>query len=207
LVVLTHLHADHVGGISGVLRHRAVAEAQVGPLDEPPAQAARVAGDLAAAGVPVARAVAGERRASGPVSWQVVWPQRVIRTDGSVPNNASVVLLVDVAGVRLLLTGDVEPAAQRALQPVLAGLLGGRPVDVLKVAHHGSALQSPELLAMLRPRVALVSVGAENRYGHPDPGTLGLLSATGAVIRRTDLGGDLALVGPSERLGVVARGR
>jgi competence protein ComEC len=108
-------------------------------------------------------------------------------------------MLVDTMGVRLLLCGDVEPPAQRGLLATWAA----NPVDVLKVAHHGSAYQSPELLAAVRPRVALISVGAQNDYGHPAGRTLRALHRLGAIVRRTDRDGTVAVVGPSARLRVV----
>jgi competence protein ComEC len=129
----------------------------------------------------------------------VVWPRRIIEGEGSAPNNASIVMLVDTLGVRLLLLGDVEPPAQRALLTTWAA----GPVDVLKVAHHGSAYQSPQLLAAVRPRVALISVGAGNDYGHPARRTLRALRRLGAVVRRTDRDGTVAGVGPAARLRVV----
>ena len=202
LALLTHLHSDHVDGLPGVLGGRQVDVVEVGPLDEPADGAERVAGAVADKRVPVRRVVTGEQSQIGPLRWRVLWPARVLR-DGSVPNNASIVILVEVAGLRLLLTGDVEEAAQRALRRALAGIT----VDVLKVAHHGSPSQDPGLLAGLRPRVALVSVGADNRYGHPAPATLGLLGAVGAAVWRTDRDGDVAVVGDGGRLRVARRGR
>ncbi len=101
-------------------------------------------------------------------------------------------LSVRTGGVRLLLAGDVEPAVQRELlrRP------GGAPhVDVLKVPHHGSAYQEGEWVRRVAPRVALVSVGADNGYGHPAPRTLDALRATGALVERTDQHGDLAVTG------------
>jgi competence protein ComEC len=77
---------------------------------------------------------------------------------------------------------------------------------VLKVPHHGSAYQAPELLRALRPRVALVSVGAGNDYGHPAPGTLRALVAAGAVVGRTDRDGDLAVVADGDGPRLVPRG-
>ncbi len=65
--------------------------------------------------------------------------------------------------------------------------------DVLKVAHHGSSNLDPDLLARIRARVAVVSVGADNDYGHPAPGTLARLAGEGMAIRRTDESGDIAL--------------
>ncbi|MEU6440045.1 ComEC/Rec2 family competence protein [Streptomyces sp. NPDC047046] len=193
LVVLSHFHADHVAGLEGVLRGRAVGAVQTTVLAEPAGQAATVRRTAAEHGVPVLTAVAGERRAVGGVSWEVVWPPAgggPVGDDG--PNDASLVLSVRTGGVRLLLAGDVEPPVQRELlrRP------GGAPrVDVLKVPHHGSAYQEGEWLQRVAPRVALVSVGADNEYGHPAPRTLDALRGTGALVERTDQHGDLAVTG------------
>jgi competence protein ComEC len=203
-VVLSHLHADHVEGLPGAFRGRTVGEVVVGPLDEPPEQAEEVRGWVAAAGVLWRRAAVGEERQVGDVRWQVVWPVRVIRGEGSDPNNASIVLVVDTGGVRLLLTGDVEAAAQAALVPLIAGL--DPPVDVLKVPHHGSRSQDPELVATVHPRLAVVSVGAGNTYGHPAPETLAAYSDEGVPVLRTDLSGDIAVVGSGADLRLVPRG-
>ncbi len=200
-MVLSHLHSDHVDGLPGVLRGRSVAAVQVGPLGEPAERAQMVREVTRAAGVPLVSVQFGEQRRVGDLSWEVVWPARVIRGEESVPNNASIVLLAEIDGVRLLLTGDVEPLAQRAL--LGNGTLG--PVDVLKVPHHGSAHQAPGLLAAADPRVAVVSVGADNDYGHPAQSTLDDLTAGGALIARTDRDGDIAIVGPADRLRVVRR--
>jgi competence protein ComEC len=73
-------------------------------------------------------------------------------------------------------------------------------VDVLKVAHHGSAYQNPDLIRLVAPRVALISCGADNPYGHPAPSTVAALRSGGAVVLRTDRDGALA-VGGSEGAG------
>jgi competence protein ComEC len=118
--------------------------------------------------------------------------------EGSAANNASVVLLVEVAGVRILLTGDAEPEAQAALARAVPGLR----VDVLKVPHHGSRFQDIDWLLGLDARVALVSVGEDNGYGHPAPGLLDALASPGTVIRRTDVAGDVAVLVDDGRLRV-----
>lgn len=197
-VLLTHFHADHVDGLPGVLDGRAVGEVQVSGLAEPADGAARVEGWAAAARVPVRVPSYGETGRAGDVSWEVRAPRRIL--DGS-PNDASVVLLVETAGIRLLLTGDVEPVAQAALAREAIG-----EVDVLKVPHHGSRHQEPAWLSSLHPRVALVSVGEDNDYGHPAPDLLEALTADGALVRRTDRDGDVAVLVRDGELRVAVRG-
>ncbi|POX64302.1 hypothetical protein C3492_06395 [Streptomyces sp. Ru62] len=217
LLVLTHFHADHVAGLPGVLRGRAVAAIETTAFAEPAEQAEFVRREAAERHIPVTSAVAGEERRTGPLTWRVLWPPpppppsqgpRVPPVGQGAgagwepegPNDASIALLVRTGGLRLLLLGDLEPPAQQALvrSPAGAELAG---VDVLKVAHHGSAYQEPELLRLAAPRVALVSAGAGNPYGHPAPATMAALRAGGAVVLRTDRDGALAVTGTGGRRG------
>ncbi|HET9381776.1 MAG TPA: ComEC/Rec2 family competence protein [Streptomyces sp.] len=205
MVVLTHFHADHVAGLPGVLRGRSVGAVETTEFAEPADQAAFVRRVAAGRGVPVTRAAAGLERRVGALSWKVLWPPPAHTAPQSSPgrsparlpdgaNDASVTLLVRIAGLRMLFLGDLEPPAQRELLESPAGPeLEG--VDVLKVAHHGSAHQDPDLIRRAAPRLALISVGADNSYGHPAPGTLAALRAGGAVVLRTDRDGSLAVTG------------
>jgi competence protein ComEC len=205
LVVLTHFHADHVDGLAGIADGRRVGAIETTPLADPPDGVADVTAVARGIGLVPARAPYGVPRTVGDLTLQVLWPTAQAPTvgpgDGSTANNASVVLLVQVRGVRLLLCGDIEPEGQAALARAFPGLR----VDVLKVPHHGSRYQDLDLLASLGARLALVSVGADNDYGHPAPGTLAALAGTGARVLRTDVDGDLVVVERDGRLAAVTR--
>ncbi|GAU69986.1 integral membrane protein MviN [Streptomyces sp. NBRC 110611] len=213
LLILTHFHADHVDGLPGALRGRSVGAIETTTLEDPPGQAAFVRATSAAARIPVIRAMPGERRRLGPLSWEVLWPPAPAPAaapgafgSGAVegPNDASVTLLVRTGGLKLLLLGDLEPPSQQALLTAHPELSA---VDVLKVAHHGSAYQDPALIRRLTPRLALISAGAGNPYGHPAPRTIAVLHALGARVLRTDTDGALAVLGTPGRLSAAVGGR
>ena len=198
LVLLTHDHADHVDGLAGVARGRQIELLQVGPLEEPePAVQLAERMDL-----PLQRPALGERRRLGDLRWEVLAPSRVFRGTRSDPNNSSLVLRVTAGPTTVLLTGDVEPEAQRDL------LRRGHDLraTVLKVPHHGSRHQEPAFLDAVGASVVLTSVGAGNDYGHPSGEVLDRLTARGAASYRTDLHGDVALAHQGGRLVVVTRG-
>lgn len=207
LLLLTHFHADHVRGLPGALRGRAVGAIQTTSLDEPHDQAEFVRRTAAAARVPVVRAVPGERRRLGPLDWQVLWPGADSRGGApsfvsEEPNDSSVTLFVRSGALTLLLLGDLEPLSQQ-------GLLRRYPalprVDVLKVAHHGSGYQDTALLHNADPGVALISCGADNPYGHPAARTVRALRAGGAKVLRTDRDGAIAVTGAGRELRAVGR--
>lgn len=203
LLVVSHLHADHVDGLDGVVRGRAVAEIDVGPDRGPAGGWAAVLRAAAGAGAPVRTVAAGERREVAGVTVDVLAPVRTFTGSRSDPNNDSVVLRVRTGGRTLLLTGDVEVEAQEAILGAGVDLRA----DVLKVPHHGSAYQFPPFLDAVHASAAVVSVGAGNDYGHPSPLLLTQLARLGVPVARTDRGGDVAIAQRDGRLVIVTRSR
>ncbi|RCV53991.1 ComEC/Rec2 family competence protein, partial [Marinitenerispora sediminis] len=192
LLVLTHDDSDHVGGTAGVLRGRTVHAA----LAPPGFAATATARRLAAAQVPLHAGTARSSFGAGPWRFTVLWPRADDPDAGS--NDGSVVLHARWtppdggagAPLTVLLTGDVEEPAQRALlsEPAVHG------VDVLKTPHHGARTQEPAFVAATRARVTLTSVGAGNPYGHPAPRTWQLLESLTTANYRTDVHGHIAVL-------------
>ncbi|WP_433802419.1 ComEC/Rec2 family competence protein [Actinomycetospora sp. CA-084318] len=206
LVVLSHLHVDHVGGLAGALRGRSTGGVAVGPVREPVGTLAQVSARARAAGAPVVGMEKGVVLRWPGLTLEVLGPVHpgvhVDGEDGSQVNDTSLVLRASTPLGRVLLPGDAERASQDALLAAGTDL----HAEVLKVPHHGSRSSLPAFLVAPGSRLALVSVGRGNSYGHPNPSITGLLAGTGALVRRTDESGDLALVPGARGPAVVARG-
>ncbi|RLP10979.1 ComEC/Rec2 family competence protein [Propionibacterium australiense] len=209
MLVLSHFHDDHIGGLEQIAGHVPIDLALLNPLESPAGGARHVQALLAAAGVPTRTARAGERISVGRVDWQTL-QAATPETSGTADtgkenpaeNDSSILGRVTVQGIALLVTGDLETSGQD--RAVAAGL--DLHADVLKVAHHGSARQSPEFLAATGSRLALISVGATNSYGHPAGRTLTELNRLGMQVARTDHNGAIAVAaGTGGALRVVSR--
>jgi competence protein ComEC len=179
--VVTHDQSDHVGGIDELLYdgfpiHRLVYSRPAPDF----LRAARVAH------VPTQGVAEGSELRSGSLRLEVAWPPpAALEAPAADPNQAAVVLVARWHSFSMLLTADAEAEAV----PLDPG-----PIDVLKVAHHGSEDAGLDaLLDRTMPRLAVVSVGTDNPYGHPTPQTLATLAEHGVPTLRTDVSGDVTL--------------
>jgi len=179
--VITHDQSDHAAGIEELLGHFPVRRLVFGRLGQRTIMAAD------AAGATPQRVTAGQELRSGRLRLRVLWPPPELLREpaGQDPNQLALVLEARWGNFSMLLTADAEAEAV----PLDPG-----PVDVLKVAHHGSDDAGlGALLERTRPKLAVISVGEDNPYGHPTPATLAVLARHRIPTMRTDEGGDVVI--------------
>lgn len=208
LLVLTHFDLDHVGGLDGALGAAQVDNSIITSYQDERPAAAITYRKLRRASKRLFEAGVGLTGLLGDFRWKVLSPhQGAAEAEDS--NDGSVTMLFESEHLDVLTLADLGEKGQMRLARESAGWLGngfgGVPL-VVKVSHHGSADQYPELYEALRPEVALISVGAHNDYGHPTRRTLNLLQRIGSNIYRTDQLGSIAVTPTSEGLQVTSRG-
>jgi competence protein ComEC len=168
LLIMSHSHADHVGGYAGAADGRKIAMQWYGNVRSG------------------TRATLQSTR--GEVTVEVLWPQGQWAEDQeSDPNNSSIAVILRSPDFSLFAGGDIEPESQGEI----ASLIG--KVDIYKVSHHGSKFQDEGFTRALSPRISIISVGAGNTYGHPAPQTIDALTRLGSRVLRTDLDGAIAI--------------
>jgi competence protein ComEC len=190
--IVSHDQSDHAGGIDELLGSFPVARLIYG------AASSRLAAEARAAGARPLQIARGDAVRFGSLRLEVLWPPAELAVEppaGSDPNELALVLLARWHRFSMLLTADAEAE----VVPIDPG-----PVDVLKVAHHGSDDAGlGALLDRTRPRLAVISVGAGNPFGHPTPGTLATLARHRIRTLRTDRFGTIEIA--VRRSGVAVR--
>ncbi|MFE1593984.1 ComEC/Rec2 family competence protein [Nocardia sp. NPDC058705] len=176
----SHGHSDDTGGVERV---------------------ARLAG---ASGIPLTELHAGHEMTFGTVGLRVLAPSKEVPTSlaADQANDRSLVLRARTQAGTILFTGDIEAEVQGRILRA-----GEARADILKVPHHGSRTTTPEFLRAVGPRLALVSAGSDNTFGHPHPTVTTTLAALGTTVARTDLDGDVVIVGTTADLRTVTSRR
>jgi len=182
VAVVTHEQSDHAGGIEELLGRFPVSRLAYARLSR------RLRSEAEAAGATPVRIAEGGMLRSGRMRIDVLWPPRELLAsplDGADPNGQALVLLVRWRGFSMLLTADAEAESV----PIDPG-----PVDVVKIAHHGSDDAGLDgLLDRIVPKLAVISVGAGNPYGHPTAATIATLAAHHIPTLRTDSDGSVTI--------------
>ena len=207
LLVLTHFDFDHVGGLTGALGGRVVSHAIVsGFPDDRPATKSSL-DQLKEIGTQVMTAEPTISGSLGEFDWSVLAPTKTA-SEAKDSNDASVTMVFRSSRIDLVLLGDLGAEGQERVSRSLMQVLGSsvKPL-ILKVSHHGSNDQSTSFHEQLKPDLALISVGAENGYGHPGKQALQILGSVGAQVLRTDLLGAIAISSAGGELQWSATGR
>jgi len=200
LLILSHFHADHVAGLSGVLKGRRVHQVWISNNLEPELQSRLVLNLLKKS--QIVRVQKGLTAQVGNIQLKVLWPEATTRTfevlpgDGSAINNSSVAVIAQTTDWSLFSAGDLEPPAQHEL------INSAEPVDIYKLSHHGSKYQDEGLMKALSAQIALISVGAKNLYGHPAKESIDSLTRLGTQVFRTDADGAIAVTASAHHLRV-----
>jgi competence protein ComEC len=182
VAVVTHEQSDHAGGVEELLGNFPIERLAYARLSR------RLHGEAEAVGTLPQRLAAGGAIHSGALRMEVLWPPQALLSaplGGADPNTQALVLLAHWHRFSMLLTADAE-AGDVPLDP--------GPIDVLKIAHHGSEDAGlPAQLDATAPGLAVISVGADNPYGHPTTRTLAELASHHVSTLRTDLDGTITL--------------
>ena len=197
VVALTHADHDHVDGLSAVLANFQVGELWIGRDDERPAFE-RLLAEARSRGIPIVQKARGAESDWHGAQTTVLWPPSA-RPGGATPNDASLVLRLTDGHVHFLLTGDIEKHTEEELVEEHAPLAA----DFLKAAHHGSKTSSTEeFVAAVAPRLAAVSVGEANPFGHPSKSVVERFEQRGVRLLRTDRDGAITALTDGTNLAV-----
>lgn len=201
LIVVSHAHADHLGGVASILdRYPAALVLEPGARVPDPLYY-RFLDGLAADSIPWHPGRRGERLVLDGVTFTILHPDPAWEGWGEDVNEDSLVLLIEYGGFQALFAGDAGFPAETEMRGRVQG------VDLLKVGHHGSrGSTGEEWLDTLRPRVAIISLG-RNNYGHPSPQTLGRLLRRRIEVWRTDQDGGITVLTDGTEMTVEARDR
>ncbi|MFA5871508.1 MAG: ComEC/Rec2 family competence protein [Parcubacteria group bacterium] len=195
IVIVTHPDRDHIGGLIDVARNYKIGKVLETAAEKDTAIFKEWQEVLDFNKVGKLDATSGDEIKFSDASLKIIYPQSKVDSSSGDANNKSIVSRLDYGGSSFLFTGDIESPAEREI------LERGENVDIdfLKIAHHGSKYSSSEeFLNAASPKEAIISVGANNSYGHPTEAVLEALREKNIRILRTDESGDIEFICEAE---------
>ncbi len=196
-IVATHADADHIDGLNDVARNFSVRNALVARTSSKDPEFVKFYDTATAKGLPITVVGAGDVLRFNGTTASVLWPRARAKSETRSQNNDSIVLRLQFGERSFLLTGDIESLAEAAL---LSGE-PGFPVDVVKVAHHGSKTSSTYgFVVATRPKLAVISVGQNSMFGHPHREVVERWQSKGAEVLTTGKSGMITVTTDGQEL-------
>jgi len=193
-ILATHADADHIEGLNDVARNFAVRAALVARTPSRDPEYSRFSETLSTRGIPIRAIGAGDEMRFGNVSVSVLWPVSSIDPNSSSGNNDSLVLRLQFGDRSILLTGDIEAPAEKAILEAVGSLRENLKADVVKVAHHGSKSSSTAVfIAATQPSFAVISVGQTSVFGHPNRAVVERWKTFGSQVLTTGHSGTITV--------------
>ncbi len=189
LIVVTHPHDDHFGGLSAVLERYTVGAIMISDIQSTGAAYDEFLKKITEKNISIIRPTKTNIELDGLVLHILAPTKSLAQQKISNANNSSIVIRLSYKAMDILYTGDAEEAEEKELLQTVAADL---PSELLKLGHHGSDTSSSDaFLAMVKPQLAIASAGVNNSYGHPSPRILRRLERLGITVFRTDQDGTL----------------
>jgi len=196
ILVATHPHADHIGGMADVLDAFTVGKVWDAGYNHGSEMQRQFLQRIKTAGIRYGTPISGFKEDVGAARIDVLAPVRLISDTNSDANNNSLVLRISYGKVSFLLTGDMETEERATIQSFPSS-------TVLKVAHHGSSNGTDaQFLRAVSPSIAVISLAAQNDYGHPHPTTLAALKTSGAKVYTTPESGTVVVTTDGDTVSV-----
>lgn len=196
-VFLTHPHSDHLFGLIEVIKRYQVGHIYLTGVSHTTNDYLEFLTLIKDKNIPTSNVIAGDSINFSDLSLKVLWPEENL-TGKTVENlnNSSIAINLTYRNVSALLLGDLEKESQQTM--IVKESIN--PVNIIKIAHHGSADGlSLELLDKMIPKIAVISVGVDNRYGHPALSTIAELEKRSINIKRTDRDGTITMISDGEK--------
>lgn len=197
LMIITHPDADHITGLIGLLKVNRVKQILMTGAVGTSNTFKSLSSLITENHIPVIKAVAGQELNFGEVRAKILWPPKNYQFSSKDLNQSSIVLEMSYGRQDFLFTGD----APEDVEATLIKTKALNKVEVLKISHHGSkSATSENFLKIIKPQYAILSVGLNNKYGHPTPSIINLLQNLGIQIYRTDYQGDILVESSKDRI-------
>lgn len=185
-LILTHGDTDHIGGTLAVLKEMKVKQIVMPAVAEPSESEVKIMTMARKKGIQVYHTSAGDKWKAGDSGFFILSPEKDFSGER---NMGSVVVFASIGGLKWFFGGDLPKEGEEKISKNHPNL----SIDVLKVGHHGSKTSTSEIfLKQLKPKIALISVGEKNRFGHPHQEVLDRLKEIHTMIYRTDKQGQIS---------------